>query len=150
MITGINHVAISTGNYERSLGFYRDFLGMEVLFDGQFEGEPYDSITALKDAHGRVALLRLGGTKIELFEFASPKAKKGDPVRPVCDHGITHICFDVDDIETEYERLKAAGVEFHCMPINFGEEAKATYGRDPDGNVFELLETKIATKMKVD
>ena len=146
MINGINHVAISTGNFERSLGFYRDLLGMEVLFNGKFEGEIYDRITALENTGGRVALLRIGNAQIELFEFSDAQAKTSDPKRPVCDHGITHICFDVDDIEKEYMRLKEAGVVFHCVPLEFSEETKATYGRDPDGNVFELLETKTSTK----
>ena len=33
---------------------------MELLFDGQFERELYDAITALKDTRGKVALLHLG------------------------------------------------------------------------------------------
>lgn len=94
MINGISHVAISIGCFEHSLVFYRDLIGMEVSFDGGFEGELYDKITALKGARGRVALLRLGNAQIELFEFVSPQAKEGHPARPVCDHGITHICFD--------------------------------------------------------
>ena len=139
MITGIEHVAISTGDFERSLGFYRDLIGMEVLYDGVMAGETYDQITALKEVRGRVAILQLGGTQLEFFEFESPTPKHADPYRSVCDHGITHICFGVSDIQSEYERLKAAGVQFHCPPQQFGE-AKATYGRDPDGNIFELLE----------
>jgi predicted enzyme related to lactoylglutathione lyase len=47
------------------------------------------------------------------------------------------LCFDVDDVEAEYQRLLAAGVRFHTPPQDFGS-ARATYGRDPDGNVFEL------------
>jgi hypothetical protein len=30
------------------------------------------------------------------------------------------------------------GAVFHCPPQDFGGAVKATYGRDPDGNVFEL------------
>ena len=139
MIKGMDHVAISTGNFERSLGFYRDLLGMEVLYDGQFSGEIYDRIMTLKGASGRIAILRVGYAQLELFEFKSPEARQSDPMRPVCDHGITHLCFSVTEIQKEYQRLKEAGVEFHCEPLNFGW-AEATYGRDPDGNVFELLE----------
>lgn len=143
MIIRINHTGISTGNFDRSLHFYRDLVGMEVLVDTEFSGELYDRITALEDACGRVALLALGDAQIELFEFSSPSAKKGDPDRPACDHGITHICFDVEGIEEEYARLKSAGVEFHCAPLDFGGRVKATYGRDPDGNIFELREQQL-------
>ena len=145
MISGINHIAISTGDFERSLGFYRDLIGMEPLGDGPFEGTLYDNIMGLNKARGRAAMLRLGNSQLELFEFAYPSPKASDPGRPVCDHGITHICFDVTDIHAEYERLKAAGVPFHCPPQD-ARFAKATYGRDPDGNVFELFEIVCSKK----
>ena len=140
MIKRMNHLGVSVANLERSIEFYRDLLGMEVVEQGTFEGEQYDRILGLKGANGRTASLRLGDMEIELFEFSHPLPKPGDPVRPVCDHGITHFCVEVTDIQDEYERLKAAGVSFHCPPLHFVGIATATYGRDPDGNVFELLQ----------
>ena len=35
--------------------------------------------------------------------------------------------------------LVSKGVNFHCPPQDFGS-VKATYGRDIDGNVFEIQE----------
>jgi catechol 2,3-dioxygenase-like lactoylglutathione lyase family enzyme len=58
----------------------------------------------------------------------------------VSDQGITHFCFRVDDVEAAHARLEAAGDRFHCEPLTFGSRAIATYARDPDGNVFELLQ----------
>ena len=145
MITGMNHVAISTGDLDRSIHFYCELMSMELVSKGPFDGELYDTIMDLKAARGRVAMLRLGNAQLELFEFTNPTAKEQNPDRPVCDQGITHICFDVIDIHAEYERLKAAGVPFHCPPQDAGF-AKATYGRDPDGNVFELFEIANAKK----
>jgi catechol 2,3-dioxygenase-like lactoylglutathione lyase family enzyme len=88
-------------------------------------------------------MLTAGNACIELFEYSSPQPRPGDSKRPVCDHGITHLCLDVSDIEDEYERLKAAGMLFHCPPQDMGG-IKATYGRDPDGNIVELLEIRDA------
>ena len=143
MIKGLEHMGLSVANMERSLKFYRDLLGMEVVEDMDFSSELYDGkygrILALENARGRVALVKKGTMQFELFEFARPTPEQSDPQRPVCDHGITHFCIEVGDIEGEYQRLKQAGVPFHCPPLDFGT-AKATYGRDPDGNVFELLE----------
>jgi catechol 2,3-dioxygenase-like lactoylglutathione lyase family enzyme len=85
-------------------------------------------------------MLRAGNAFIELFQYASPAPKSGDPKRPVCDHGITHVCLDVRDVDAEYARLSAAGMEFHCPPRDIGGGLKTTYGRDPDGNVIELQE----------
>ena len=58
---------------------------------------------------------------------------------------VTHIYgFDVKDIDVEYERLVNAGVKFHTPPPKSdqlgGGKIRATYGRDPDGNVIELQE----------
>lgn len=141
MITELNHVGLSVSNLERSLAFYRDVLGMEVVIQAPFEGGRYEIITGLTGAKGRAVLLQLKGTslQVELFEFSHPKPKPADPQRPVCDHGITHFCMSVKDIESEYQRLKAANVAFHCPP-QVSATSKVTYGRDPDGNVFELLE----------
>jgi extradiol dioxygenase family protein len=46
---------------------------------------------------------------------------------------------------SEYERLERAGVAFHCPPQSLvdeklGESVLVTYGRDPDGNIFELMQ----------
>ena len=145
MIRGIHHAAISTPDIERALKFYRDLLGLAVIFETKWEigTESADQITGLKDSAARVAMLKAGNACIELFEYSAPIPKASEPMRPVCDHGVTHICLDVADIDKEYERLKAAGMTFHCPPQGLGA-LRATYGRDPDGNVVELLEVKDA------
>lgn len=144
MIHGIHHVAISTGDIERALGFYRDLLGFEVVWGGGWRPgtEVADRITALDGSAARQVMLRKGNAYFELFEYAAPAPRPGDPKRPVNDHGITHVCLDVTDLDAEYERLTAAGVEFHCEPqeIGGGSGVRTTYARDPDGNVVELQE----------
>jgi catechol 2,3-dioxygenase-like lactoylglutathione lyase family enzyme len=133
------HVGMSVANLGRSIEFYRLLLGAQTVLDTPFSGRQYESILALNDVMGRVALLRASGIELELFEFQQPRPRPADRERPVCELGITHFCIEVTDIEAEYRRLTAAGVSFHCAPLEFGK-AKATYGRDPDGNVFELVE----------
>ncbi len=141
MISSINHIGISTLNFDRSLNFYQNIIGMDLVIETRFKGKLYDIILALKGTCGRIALLKIGEVCIELFEFNSPRPEPGDLNRPVCDCGITHLCFDVKNIDEEYARLLGLGVTFHCPPLDFGGIAKATYGRDPDGNVFELRES---------
>lgn len=142
MIKSFNHVGISVVNLERSVSFYRDLLGMEVIVETTFEGERYSTILGLKEANGKVAFLKSGSTQLELFEFSNPNPMSAPPDRPVCDHGITHFCIEVGDIDRAYEQLRRAGVVFHCPPLVFSRDTKATYARDPDGNVFELLEER--------
>jgi catechol 2,3-dioxygenase-like lactoylglutathione lyase family enzyme len=142
MIRGIHHTAISTGDLQRALAFYRDLLGFETVFEFAWPtgSELLDRITGLEGSSAQAAMLRAGNTFIELFQYASPPPRPGVPRRPVCNHGITHICLDVTDVDAEYERLRAAGMSFHCPPQDLGGQSKVTYGRDPDGNVIELQE----------
>jgi catechol 2,3-dioxygenase-like lactoylglutathione lyase family enzyme len=141
MIQGIHHTAISTGDLDRALRFYRDLLGFEEVFSSAWEvgSEDVDRIVGLKDSSARVVMLKAGNACIELFQYETPRPKPGEARRPVCDHGITHLCLQVTDIDAEYERLKAAGMLFHCPP-QAQSGLRVTYGRDPDGNVVELLE----------
>ena len=142
MIRGVHHTAISTPDLDRALAFYRDLLGFRVVFEFAWPAgtDAADRITGLKGSSARAAMLQAGNAHIELFQYESPKPHPGDPRRPVSDHGITHICLDVTDLDVEYERLAAAGMTFHCPPQRLGTDVKTTYGRDPDGNVIELQE----------
>lgn len=143
MIVGIHHTAISTPDLDRALEFYCGVLGFQELFvAGWPSGVPHlDQLTALEDSASKVAMIQLGATRIELFEYENPVGRAGDPDRPVCDHGYTHICLDVKDLDGEVKRLREAGVRFHSDPVDTGP-TMCTYGRDPFGNVIELQEWK--------
>ncbi len=144
MIRGIHHTALSTPDLDRMLAFYRDLLGLEVVSEFQWPAgtELADRITGLEGSSAKAAMLRAGNAHIELFQYASPTPGALDAKRPVCDHGITHVCLDVVDVDAEYERLVAAGMVFHCPPQDLGPDIRTTYGRDPDGNVLELQEVR--------
>jgi len=141
MIRGIHHVAISTPDLDRIVNFYANVIGAEVVYEGGWEAgsELIDTIVGLKNSHARQAMLRLGNAYLEFFEYVTPAGSPKDPAYGVNNHGYTHFCLDVQDIDAEYKRLQAAGVAFNCPPPDFpGGAIRATYGRDPDGNVIEL------------
>lgn len=142
VIKSMNHVGISVSDLDRAIEFYGDLLGMDVLVRASFGGEVYEAITGLPGARGEGAMLRSGDLQVELFKFDQPHTKPSETKRRVSEHGISHFCIEVSDVQYEYDRLKAAGVQFHCAPQVFGQ-MRATYGRDPDGNVFELLELPV-------
>ena len=145
-ISSISHIGLSTGDMDRSIHFYRDLMGMEFLGQGEIEDkEIYDNIFGLENTHFKIGALRLGEMRIELFEFKRPLGKANSNREPQ-DHGFNHICFEVSDIQKEYKRLKQAGVAFHYPPQTWPSGAKAAYGRDPDGNIFELREAAAAAK----
>ena len=147
MIRGIHHVAIATRSLDRTAAFYVDLFGCQTVTDWGWDvgTDVADSITALKDSSARSIMLRKGNAYIELFQYFRPEPGEGDPDRRVCVPGLTHLCFDVTDLDFEYERLLAAGMTFHCPPQTVAPGVRTTYGRDPDGNVVELQEVAVET-----
>jgi glyoxylase I family protein len=143
MFVRIDHTAISVPDLDAALAFYCGVLGFALEYRADWErgATATDALVNLRDSAARAVMLKLGPTRIELFEYTNPAGRVQVPGRPVCDHGYTHICFTVVDIYAEYERLRGAGVEFHSAPVDFGPVVCA-YARDPFGNVFELKETR--------
>ena len=141
MIRGVHHTSLSTRNFDGMLHFYRDLLGLPfvISYDWKAGSPEADKCVGLKDSAAKTALLKAGNSFVEIFEYLNPIGAPAIPNRPACDVGITHICFDVVDVVGEYERLAAKGVVFHTPPIIAGV-FHTTYGRDPDGNIFELQE----------
>ena len=141
MIHGIHHCAIATHDIERLARFYCDALGFVKVSDGHWDvgNKLLDAIVGLDDTASRYAMLRAGPCFLEFFQYSSPTPGPGDPARRACDPGLTHLCLSVSDIDAEYERLSALGMRFHTAPFR-SDVMRTTYGRDPDGNIVELLE----------
>lgn len=139
MIRGVHHLAISTPDLDRFVDHYQRWFGFERCGGGGWEAgnQRIDTMTGLTGSAARYEMIRLGNLYIEVFEYASPP---GEDVHPrMCDRGITHLCLYSDDVLADYERLKALGMEFNCPPGGTAA-TRATYGRDCDGNVVELLQ----------
>ena len=141
MILGFHHAAISTPDFDRCVSFYKDIVGCEEAWSFEWPtGTPAaDEMTGLTNSAARAVMLKLGDTYLEVFAFSSPPPKQHTAMRPVCDHGITHICLLVENLHGEYERMKSAGMEFQSPPLT-QDNGYVVYGRDPDGNVIELIE----------
>jgi catechol 2,3-dioxygenase-like lactoylglutathione lyase family enzyme len=139
MIRGVHHLAISTPDLDRFIDHYRRWFGFERVADGGWDvgNDRIDRMVGLKDSSARYAMIRLDGFHIEVFQYTQPV---GEPIDPrMCDTGLTHLCLYCDDVFAEYERLSALGMEFNCPPGG-SAATRATYGRDCDGNVVELLQ----------
>ena len=142
-VEGLDHVAVTSGDLEASLGFYRDLLGLEVRARGADRGGEFD-ITGITDASVRWADLRLAhGQVLELIEYVDPR---GRPIRPSPnDPGATHISLRVADVDAVYERLREAGAVVVGEPITITtpggwEGARVFYSSDPDGVSVELIQ----------
>jgi catechol-2,3-dioxygenase len=122
-VTGVNHVALRVRDLERSADFYKQVLGFTEDV-GRFGRGVMAFLRAPRSAnHHDLALLQIG-----------PDAGDASP-RTV---GMFHFALEVgaiEDLLVAGERLTAEG----CFESAADHGAtKAVYGRDPDGNTFEI------------
>lgn len=93
----MHHVCIQTEKYKESLEFYTKILGFEL-------------VTETPNFHKRDfnTCLRLGTFMIEL-----QTAKKGDKLKnwSSLNEGVVHMCFLVDNVQEEFDRIKKLGYE---------------------------------------
>ena len=134
-----SHVCISVSDVERSLGFYRDGLGLEVIFDHQLDGPGMESATGEPGAQGRMVGLKVpgpGGVTIELLGFAHRGEVPKGP-RPAL--GYTNASLAVDDLDAAHAELVAAGIQPLQEPFEVGG-VRMFFVADPDGTAIELIE----------
>jgi catechol 2,3-dioxygenase-like lactoylglutathione lyase family enzyme len=140
----LNHAGISVRDLERAAAFYERWFGFEVAGGFDFDDVPWmNVVTGLAHTRGRALHLRSADGYLELFEFAEPApapAAAAGAAPPVSALGLTHLGFEVDDAVALQAEMSAAGVPFHSEPQDAGDGSLTTYGRDPDGNVFELMQ----------
>jgi len=79
-LAGLHHFGISVANLERSIRFYCDVLGADLLVADTPEGEDQRRFP------GRAAILSLGGHVFDLCEHSSNTGERFDPVRTGLDH----------------------------------------------------------------
>ena len=98
-IKRIDHVGVAVTDFEASLKFWRDALGMEVAH-----------ITEVPAEKSTVAFLPVGSSEVELV-----KPMTGDSgLRRFLEKrgpGIHHLCLEVDDLEGMLAQLKARGIQ---------------------------------------
>ena len=136
---GVHHVAISVPSLDDAREFYIDKLGFELVDSEHFPAsEGGDAVLGLKNADCHMIMVKAGNLIFEVFEFHSPEPRKQDSPRPLCDHGYTHLAFEVEDIQVAYDYLGDAGVSWNFPPVPAGEGYMMAYGRDPFGNVIEI------------
>ncbi len=152
-IKGVHHVAISVPDLKKAEEFYCGILGFGVVDRYDFDASPKgDKVLALQGAAARSLMISAGNVYLEVFEFSNPKAAPQPGMRPVCDHGYTHIALDVDDVWSVYEALEKAGVKWHSPPnedSDGGQTITMTYGRDPFGNVIEIQQLEGECQFKL-
>jgi len=143
-VTGADHTSFTVSNLDRSLEFYADLLGCELLGKRDITSQYFRDIVGFPDCVVRAAWLRIPGSdhQLELFEYVKPRGIAADT--RTNNPGSSHIAFYVDDLHAAYEELRAKGVRFRSPPVYIDAGASrggyALYMLDPDGITVELYE----------
>jgi len=145
MIKGVQHSSFTVSNLDDALHFFCDLLDLKSSPIMEPKGERLTKLYRLQEVSQRLAVIRTPNNDvIHLIEYISPKGERIDP--KLCNPGVAHIAFEVDDIQKMYEDLTAEGVEFNHPPYWGGQKIEDIMGwgvcflKGPDGIPIELMQ----------
>ena len=94
-----HHAGIQVADLERSVHFYRDILGFELVFQWNPQAEYIRTITGYADADIHAAILRMPGSDVflEILEYRDVNKTPIDT--RTANPGTAHLAFFTDDCE---------------------------------------------------
>ncbi len=123
-----SYTRLFANDYDTCLQFYRDVLGLEVVFISKVDR--YAEFT-----NGATKLTIICRSKLkEYFGSRTPVSfeQKGDAIA---------LSFGVKDIDEAFRYLESKNVEIVSVPWNFADlGVKLALVRDPEGNLVELVQ----------
>lgn len=142
--TSFRHVGLTVGDIERSLGFWRDAMGLVLVARQEAQGGYLEKITGEPGAHTLQAHLQFPGSDafVELLQYVAPAGQQIQ-LRPR-DPGSAHIAVTCRDVGALLEKLVGAGGVPFGEPVvldhGVNRGAVAVYLRDPDQHIVELVQ----------
>lgn len=141
MIKDFLHVGVGVKDLEKSVWFYTVVMGMEEEYRTHNKGDKISRIVGVENADIDVSVVKKNGVRIELLDYKNDDAKKYDGHTRQDEVGLIHLAFLVDDVDKEYERIKAFGFQFNAPPMVARENGpKITYFKGPDNVIIEIFE----------
>jgi len=142
MLKSVNHTSFTVSDVERSLKFYTELLGMEMISIADRPQDFCEKVSGIPGARMRIAYVRGADYNLELIQYLSPPGKKLDTTTN--NVGSAHLCFVVDNLMEMYRDLSARGVHFRGQPVSVpagpNKGGLVVYLTDPDGNNLEFVE----------
>ena len=132
------HLVVGVTDMDRALAFYRDVVGMKVVFETLISGEPFDTVLhAARKQEGRVVGGLLGGLMVELLSLGAKSATDKPARRSIT--GIQNVSLSVTDLDDAHRRITAAGHTPDQEPFEIGG-VRMFFVKDPDGTPVEFIE----------
>ena len=141
MVKSFLHIGISVIDLAASIKFYSEIMQMNIEHRARYNGETIGRIVGVKDAKLNICVLEKNNLRVELLDYHNDERKKQIRYPNQDQPGLVHISFLVDNVDKEYERIKAYGYEFNSPPMVARENGpKITYFKGPDNVVIEIYE----------
>ena len=141
MVKSFLHIGISVIDLEASIKFYSEIMQMNIEHRASYKGEIIGRIVGVKDSNLDICVLEKNNLRVELLDYHNDERKKHIRYPNQDQPGLVHISFLVDNVDNEYERIKAYGYEFNSPPMVARENGpKITYFKGPDNVVIEIYE----------
>ena len=122
MIKKYLHTRFRVSDMDKSISFYQDVLGMEVI---EQKNSPRGS---------KLVFLKFPDMDCELELCSFPDS--GSVHVP---EDLVHLAFEVDDLEVCIDKLNAAGVPITEGPLETSNGTKFIFTEDPDKYEIELM-----------
>ena len=137
MLGPMHHSSRTVSDIKKSIAFYRDILGFEVVEDISSDEEGIQYASTTPDSRLRIVMLQAGGAIVELIQFLKAEGKPYDNPPALNDVGSSHIAFEPEDLDAAYADLVDKGVRFATSPqVTWrgpGRYWRAAIFYDPDG-----------------
>lgn len=138
-MNGLRHSVIDIGivcsDFQESLHFYHDLLGLEVVLDIQIPRETAVGAHLAPDAFRQIRL-RAGETLIKLMQIDDPPPARDFEFQA----GVRWLTFILNDVPAKVAELKAKGVEFMADPVSAPDAKHVVCAKGPDGMLIELVQ----------
>ena len=140
IVVGYRHTGIITKDINKSLYFYKNILGLQLIQDFTDSSDYINKITDLKGAIAHFIKLKcLDGSVLELLEYPSHQT---EPIKSsIINVGICHIALRVNNADYTYKKLVDEKIKVISKPVLSSEGiAKVFFCLDPDGIRVEIVE----------
>ncbi len=139
-IVSPHHTAVSVKDFEKAKHFFINVIGMRLENEWKNRNEKeLSDVVGLKDVKAHIAILELNDYRLELFEYLNPPVT--DCAIKQNNVGLTHICFQVNNVNEVYRKLIDAGYKAISPPISLrGGKSKPFYMYGPENIVIEFIQ----------
>jgi len=135
-----SHVGITVADFNKTVKFYWEVFGCPLVAAGD---TPPSRIKAFFGVDAADPTLKIGwirapgGGVLEIFAFEPKQPAVAVPWNRV---GLTHISFNVRNLQKWYDYLAAKGVECVSKPERSPRGHSFFFVKDFDGNLIELMD----------